>query len=141
MNSGAEASAAPPELFGTAVEGSPMSAVGASWTSACGNKIPALGQTEVEFEDATARSRILRFEVADVQEPLISTADVCDAGNFVVYHKKGGFICNLKTGSRIPFERTGGRYELVMTLPPTTGEEGEEEQGAGHADSFRRPER
>ena len=102
MDSGAEASVAPPELFGTPVEGSPMSSVGASWTSACGNKIPALGQTEVEFEDATARSRILRFEVADVQEPLVSTADVCDAGNFVVYHKKAALSVFSKPALAFP---------------------------------------
>ena len=139
MDSGAESSVAPPDFFGTAVVGSPMSSVGAGWVAANGPKIPALGQTEVEFEDANSRDRVLRFEVADVQDPLISTADVCDAGNLVIFHKKGGAIYNLASQTRTPFERHGGRYELAMTLPP-----GQEEKGSsgvdGQAASFRRPE-
>ena len=92
MDSDAESSVAPPNFFGTRVVGSPMSSVGACWVAANGSKIPALGQTEVEFEDANSRDRVLRFEVADVQDPLISTADVCDAGNLVIFHKKGALF-------------------------------------------------
>ena len=139
MDSGAEASVTPPDLFGTPVSSSPMSSAGAHWTAANGSKIPALGQTEVAFEDATSRDRVLRFEVAEVQDPLVSVADVCDADNLVIFHKKGGFIFSLTSETRIPFERTGGRYELVMTLPPGKEEE-RDDADCQAAASFRRPE-
>ena len=141
MDSGAESSVAPPDYFGTPVIGSPMSSAGACWVAANGSKIPALGQTEVEFEDSNSRDRVLRFEVAEVQDPLISTADVCDAGNLVIFHKKSGIIYNLASQTRTPFERRGGRYELAMTLPPGK----EEDEGASasncQAASLRRPEK
>ena len=47
---------------------------------------------------------------------------------------------NLNGKTKIPFERTGGRYELVMKLPSPPGEE-EASDGGGQAAPFRRPER
>ena len=135
MDSGAEATVAPPKIFGTKVLPSRMSENGEHWTAANGSEIKAFGQTEVPFEDVEGNDRTLRFEVADVSTPLVSVAGVCDADNLVVFAKTGGFILSLKPktrGNRMPFARRGNTYELDMLLkgPPAEEEEGDSDEGA-----------
>ena len=54
------------------------------------------------------------FQVAEVERPLISVAQLTSAGNRVILNDTGGSIVNAKTGKTIALVRRGGVYLLLM---------------------------
>ena len=56
------------------------------------------------------------FQVAEVEQPLLSVAHLTLAGNRVELGATGGRIVNLKSGRAIGLERRGGVYVLKMYL-------------------------
>ena len=54
--------------------------------------------------------------MADVERPLISTADLTAAGNRVIIEGSEGYIENIKTGKRIVLPRRGNVYILRMWI-------------------------
>ena len=53
---------------------------------------------------------------ADVKKPLVAVSAMEDEGNTVVFSKKwGSYVENDRTGERIPLERKGGTYVMVLT--------------------------
>ena len=56
------------------------------------------------------------FQVAEVEQPLLSVAHLTLAGNRVELGHKGGRVVNLTTGRAIALERRGGVYILKMYL-------------------------
>ena len=139
IDSGAEESVAPPGVFGTPVLPSSMSKKGQTYTAANGAPIRNLGRTTVPFLDQDARPSALRFQVAEVTQPLVSVAGLCDAGHAVIFHKGGGFIHNVTTKKKIRLARAGNTYVLDMVLPPAAAEE-EEGDREDDAAAFRRQE-
>ena len=142
VDSGAEETVPPPGTFGTPIVPSAMSEAGLTYTAANGAAIKNLGRTTVAFEDKDERTSALRFEVAEVTQPLISVAGLCDAGNIVIFHKKGGFIHSLTSKKKVRLDRSGNTYVLDMVSPTAAAEEeeGGKQAEAAAAAAFRRPE-
>ena len=56
------------------------------------------------------------FQVAEVEQPLLSVAHLAAAGNRVELGEKDGRIVNLTTGRTIALEKRGGVYILRMFI-------------------------
>ncbi len=63
----------------------------------------------------------MQYQIADVSKPLNSVSKICDRGNVVTFHSRGGVIHNLTSGKRTQFGRQGNIYTL-QTWVPTHGE-------------------
>ena len=150
VDSGAEESVTPPGTFPAEVLPSAMSKRGEQYSGADGSEIPNLGQSDVSFLDDEGRHTGILFQVAEITQPLVSVADLCDAGNRVVFEKGGGYIRHLASGRQIRLPRDGKtfRLEMKVTAPPEEekDEAAEAEPAAGSATgsrrspAFRRPE-
>ena len=81
------------------------------------------------------------MHVAEITDPLISVAGMCDAGFQVFFDKNGGRVRHVKSGRVIPLPRVGNCYVMDMHIPAKAEEE-EEEKGSegGSASAFQRPE-
>ena len=139
VDSGAEESVTPPGLFSTDVVPSPMSEAGQTYTAANGAPIRNLARTTVRFRDKADAASALRFEFAEVTQPLVSVAGLCDAGNVVIFDKNGGYIQSLTTRKKVRLARSGNTYVLDMVLPTAAAEEERAGKSAG-VPPFRRPE-
>ena len=60
----------------------------------------------------------MKFQLADVQRPLIAVSHITRAGNKVELLEDGGVITNRKTGKTIKIQREGGVYVLNMWVVP-----------------------
>ncbi len=86
-----------------------MSKAGGKYLAANGTRIRNLGQQKVAFTTAEGHKRLMPFQVAEVERPLISVAQLTSAGNRVVLNDTGGQIVNAKAGK-------GGVYLLLMSI-------------------------
>jgi hypothetical protein len=116
VDSGAEESVAPPGFFAAEMVPSPMSKAGGKYRAANGTRIRNLGQQKVAFTTAEGHKCLMPFQVAEVERPLISVAQLTSAGNRVVLNDTGGQIVNAKTGKTIELVRRGGVYLLLMSI-------------------------
>ena len=116
VDSGAEESVAPPGFFAAAMVPSPMSKAGGKYRAANGTRIRNLGQQQVAFTSAEGHKCAMPFQVAEVERPLISVAQLTSAGNSVVLSDTGGQIVNATTGKTIELVRRGGVYLLLMNM-------------------------
>ena len=121
VDSGAEESVAPPGFFAAAVVPSPMSRAGFRYRAANGSRIKNVGQQRVAFTTSEGHHAVMPFQVAEVERPLISVAQLTSAGHRVVLGDAGGQIVHEKSGRTIELVRRGDVYLLMMTegrLPP-----------------------
>ena len=116
VDSGAEESVAPPGFFAAQVVPSPMSKAGGKYRAANGTRIRNLVQQKVAFRTAEGHQCAMPFQVAEVERPLISVAQLTSAGNRVVLNDTGGQIVNATTGKTIELVRRGGVYLLLMNM-------------------------
>ncbi len=116
VDSGAEESVAPPGFFVAPVVPSPMSKAGGKYRAANGTRIRNLGQQKVAFSTAEGHQCAMPFQVAEVERPLISVAQLTSAGNRVILKDTGGQIVNVKSGKTIDLIRRGGVYLLLMSV-------------------------
>ena len=72
------------------------------------------GQKAVTLQTRAGHRKTLHLLVATFHNILASVADVCDLGNVVKFHKKGGPITNLQTKEVIHFRRSCNDYVLVI---------------------------
>ena len=114
VDSGAEESVVPPGVFSAPVVPSPMSRKGAQYRAANGTRIRNLGQQKVLFCAPEGHKCSMPFQVAEVERPLISVAQLAAAGNRVELDAHGGRIVNRATGKAIELKRRGGVYLLEM---------------------------
>ena len=77
---------------------------------------PAETKQKVAFTTAGVHKCLMPFQVAEVERPLISVAQLTSAGNRVVLNDTGGQIVNAKTGKTIELVRRGGVYLLLMSI-------------------------
>ena len=81
--------------------------------TADGTRIPNLGQKTLETVSEDGSTQLSQtFQIADISRPLTSVGELADAGNLVVFGRKGGFIVNSDTGRRLNFQREHGVYFL-----------------------------
>ena len=82
--------------------------------AANGTDIEVVGEALLQF-DVKGRKCQMKFLDADVKKPLTAVSAMEDAGNTVVFSKKWGcYVENDRTGERIPLERKGGCYVMVL---------------------------
>ena len=68
------------------------------------------------FGTAEGHKCQIPFQVADVEQPLMSVAHLTAAGNRVELGHTVGRIVNLHSGRKIALERRGGVYILKMFI-------------------------
>jgi len=117
VDSGAVHSVAPPGLFPGKVRPSPWSRAGRGYRAANGTGIKNLGQVAVPFATVEGHRCSIPFQVAEVEQPLLSVAHLTSAGNLVELGEKEGRVKNIATGRTIALERRGGVYILKMLIP------------------------
>ena len=96
---------------------SPWSRAGRGYRAANGTGIKNLGQVSVPFSTAEGHRCSIPFQVAEVEQPLLSVAHLTSAGNLVELGHTEGRVKNLVTGRTIALERRGGVYILKMLIP------------------------
>jgi hypothetical protein len=116
VDSGAVHSVTPPGLFPGHVAPSPWSLAGRGYRAANGTGIKNLGQMSVKFATTEGDKCSIPFQVAEVEQPLLSVAHLTLAGNRVELGATGGRIVSLTSGRAIGLERRGGVYILKMYL-------------------------
>ena len=107
----------PPGLFPGVVRQSPWSRAGRGYRAANGTGIKNLGQVDVPFATAEGHRCRIPFQVAQVEQPLLSVAHLTANGNVVELGHTKGSVKNLTTGRTIALERRGGVYILKMFIP------------------------
>jgi len=117
VDSGAVHSVTPPSVFPGPVTPSPWSRAGRGYRAANGTGIKNLGQVKVPFGTAEGHKCLIPFQVAEVEQPLLSVAHLAAAGNRVELGHTDGRVVNLHTGREIALERRGGVYILKMFIP------------------------
>ena len=116
VDSGAEETVAPPGLFPGEVAESPMQRSGGRYRAANGARIPNLGQQRVSFRPSEGHGCSLRFQVADVERPLISVSQLGKTGHKVEFDGDKGHIVHVRTGRRLRLQREGGVYVLKVRV-------------------------
>jgi hypothetical protein len=116
VDSGAVHCVTPPGLFPGMVRPSPWSRTGRGYRAANGTGIKNLGQVDVPFATAEGHRCKIPFQVAEVEQPLLSVAHLTSAGNMVQLGDTEGTVVNLTTGRTIALERRGGVYIMRMFI-------------------------
>ena len=130
VDSGAVHSVTPPGLFPGRVCPSPWSRAGRGYRAANGTRIANLGQVQVPFSTTEGHKCAIPFQVAPVEQPLLSVAHLTEAGNRVTLGDKDGQIVNIATGRTIGLERRGRVYIMKMFIPDVTAKPPFQRQGA-----------
>ena len=104
----------PPGVFPGSTVPSLWSKTGRGYRAANGTGIKNLGQVAVKFTTAEGDTCNIPFQVAEVDQPLLSVAHLTGAGNRVELGHASGRVVNLKTGRTIALERRGGVYIMRM---------------------------
>ncbi len=130
VDSGAVHSVTPPGRFPGRVCPSPWSRTGRGYRAANGTRIANLGQAQVPFSTSEGHRCAIPFQVAPVEQPLLSVAHLTEAGNRVTLGDKDGQIVNTTTGRTIGLERRGRVYIMKMYIPAVTAKPPFQRQGA-----------
>jgi hypothetical protein len=117
IDSGAVHCVAPPGCFPGATVPSPWSRVGRGYRAANGTAIKNLGQVDVPFTTTEGHRCRIPFQVAEVEQPLVSVAHLTSAGNIVQLGDTDGHVVNTSTGRSIALERRGNIYYMQMFIP------------------------
>ncbi len=114
VDSGAVHSVAPPLRFPGPMTSSPWSRAGRGYRAANGTGIKNLGQANVAFGTNEGHKCQIPFQVAEVEQPLLSVEHLTAAGNKVELGANDRRIVNFSTGRTIALEKRGGVYLLKM---------------------------
>ena len=110
--------------------------VGKNFRTANGAHIPNQGETTIEGRDATGAKLKVVAQVADVTKNLASVMEMVDRGNWVIFHKEGGYIQTMKKeeelkmktlmntlkGARVPIARKGNHFVVEIKVEKKKGE-------------------
>ena len=107
-----------------------MQRAGGRYRAANGSRLPNLGQQVASFRTPEGLSRSLRFQIAGVERPLISVAQLAKTGHRVEFGADEGHIVHVPSGQRLRLQRTGGVYLLRMLVRDTTGPGAKPQPGA-----------
>jgi hypothetical protein len=130
VDSGAVHSVAPPGFFPGLVTPSPWSRAGRGYRAANGTAIRNLGQVQVPFGTGEGHKCLIPFQVAEVEQPLLSVAHLTAAGNICELGHADGRVVNIQTGRSIALQRRGGVYIMKMFLPDAAAQLPFRRQGA-----------
>ena len=119
-----------------------MQRAGGRYRAANGARLPNLGQQLASFRTPEGHGCSLRFQLAGVERPLVSVAQLAQTGHRVEFGASDGHIIHTQSGRRIQLQKAGGVYLLRMmvkdTRSPTAGA-APVEGGAHSAAGFSRP--
>ena len=93
-----------------------MQRAGGRDRAANGSRLPNLGQQVAAFRTSEGLSRSLRFQLAGVERPLISVAQLARTGHRVEFGADEGHIVRAPSGQRLRLQRAGGVYLLRMMV-------------------------
>ena len=82
------------------------------------------------FSTAEGHRCAIPFQVAPVEQPLLSVAHLTEAGNRVTLGDKDGQVVNTVTGKTIALERRGRVYIMKMFIPDAATQAPFRRQGA-----------
>ena len=118
-----------------------MQRAGGRYRAANGSRLPNLGQQVASFKTSEGLNRALRFQLAGVERPLISAAQLARTGHRVEFGADEGHIVHAPSGQKLRLQRTGGVYLLRMMVkePSTGGSAGNGSSPLGDAPSARLP--
>ena len=134
VDSGAEETVAPPDTFPGKVRTSEMQRTGGRYRAANGARIPNLGEVSAAFSTEEGHPCALKFQVAGVERPLISVAQLTRSGHKVEFGATTGQIVHMATGRRMRLHKVGGTYVLKMRI-----KEGTATGAAAGVSGFARP--
>jgi hypothetical protein len=104
--------------------------VGKNFKAANGAHIPNQGETTITGKDKGGNKLRIIAQVADVTKNLASVMEMVDRGNWVIFHKDGGYIQTVKKdedlkmrtlmntlkGTRVPIERKGNNFVVEISV-------------------------
>ena len=93
-----------------------MSSKGQAFVAADHGRIENKGQQFLQITTNEGRRGMTRYQIGDVNRPLMAVSQTCDAGNHVLFTSDGGWVYNLADGGSTRFERHNNVYELGMWL-------------------------
>ena len=125
VDSGASESVVPPGLLNAKIVQGQAAKEGVKYTAADGGEIDNLGEQETGAYTEEGYEVGLKMQVADVNKPLLSVAQLVERGNEVRFHKKGGEIVNGRTGSVVRLAKKRGVYILRLWVEKTKEDLGE----------------
>ena len=112
-----------------------MHRAGGRYRAANGSRLPNLDQQVAPFCTPEGLSRSLLFQIAGVERPLISVAQLAKTGHRVEFGADEGHIVHVPSGQRLRLQRTGGVYLLRMLVRGAASPGGRPVPGAGGAGS------
>ena len=80
---------------------------GVSYVTACGERLPNLGESKIPFVTAERMRCEMTFQIADVSKPLLAVSSLTKNGLDVTFNDDGGYILNRANNKRIRFKRRG----------------------------------
>ena len=125
LDSGAARSVCPMqhcEQFPIVRTGSPEELEG--FQTATGKRVPNLGSRTVVGKTSSGEGVSMKYAVANIQVPLDSVSQMCDAGAVVTFTSTGGWI-DLPSSERLHFKRRDNTYyrETWIERSPFTGQD------------------
>ena len=103
---------APPDVSSVPMTESQGSVNGMQYHTADGTRISNLGQKSFDAVSEQGSALSQTFQIADISWPLTSVGELADAGNVVVFCRKGGYVLNVDSGRRSDFKREHEVYLL-----------------------------
>ena len=107
---------------GYSVSDSPGSRRGQGFVVGNGARVPNEGQVQLKVEmgsaDGIVRDLASTFQVAEINQPLMSISKICDAGLTCVFNGAGAGVMHATGVAICRFERKGGHYVSKMKLKP-----------------------
>ena len=114
MGSGAAESVAPLSMAPWIdAEESDGSRRGQTYMSASGEKLPNLGEKQLDVVTSEGKTARATFQCADVTRALCAVSKICDKGNKVIFEASGGYI-ESANGQRTKFRRENNVHVLEM---------------------------
>ncbi len=115
LDSGAGDHVLPKSMFpSVAIKPTPKSISGRCFYDASGKEIPNEGEKKIEFITPGGRSQKIRWQVADIVQPLLSMGKMEEAGCIMNFSKGDRHVLIPATGERIPVQKRNGTYKLTL---------------------------
>ena len=94
-----------------------------SFVNASGGHIAHHGSRQVIVNSVKGQKLSMRFQVTDVQKPLLAVSRLLEQGNVVQFGKQPGhsFIMNVDTGDKLMLERRGNSWVIPGSLASAEG--------------------
>ena len=106
--------------------------------------MPNYGEKRLQWKAEGGSVGGITLQLTDVLKPLASVSQICEAGNRVVFEDTGGYIENIKSGTRTPIRKAGKAYKLDLWVKAREKEdelmEVEIGQGSEEPEDFNRQE-